>query len=85
MDRETIGALGDRDWLARAVEFTNTRIRPIAKSLGMDLETLAIKYVLTYPISAVMVTATSIDDFAQSWWSSSHSVIITTAFIFISS
>jgi len=58
-------SLRDRDWLIRAVGFTNTRIRPIAKSLGMDLETLAIKYVLTYPISTVMVTATSIDELVK--------------------
>ncbi|MGC9180693.1 MAG: aldo/keto reductase [Vulcanisaeta sp.] len=58
-------SLRDRDWLVRAVEFTNTRVRPIAKSLGMDLETLAIKYVLTYPINTVMVTATSIDELVK--------------------
>lgn len=49
-------------WLIKALNFTNTRIKPIAQSLGMDLETLAIKYVLSYPISTVMITATSIEE-----------------------
>ncbi|GAB6947255.1 aldo/keto reductase [Vulcanisaeta sp. JCM 16161] len=57
--------LRDRDWLIKALDFTNTRIKPIAQSLGMDLETLAIKYVLSYPISTVTITATSIEELTK--------------------
>ncbi|BDR91899.1 aldo/keto reductase [Vulcanisaeta souniana] len=54
--------LRSRNWLVKALGFTNTRIKPIAQSLGMDLETLAIKYVLSYPVSTVMVTATNAEE-----------------------
>ena len=57
--------LRSRDWVMKALEFTNTRIRPMAKSLGMDLETLAIKYVLSYPVGTVMVTATSPEELTK--------------------
>ncbi|ADN50442.1 aldo/keto reductase [Vulcanisaeta distributa] len=57
--------LRNRDWLIKALEFTDTRIKPIAQSLGMDLETLAIKYVLSYPVSTVMVTAISIEELTK--------------------
>ncbi len=52
-------------WLIKALEFTNTRIKPIAQSLSMDLETLAIKYVLSYPVSTVMVTAANAEELVR--------------------
>ena len=55
-------SLRDRDWLIRAVEFVNNRIRPIGRSLNMDLDTLALKFILSYPVDTVIVTTTSVEE-----------------------
>jgi aryl-alcohol dehydrogenase-like predicted oxidoreductase len=55
-------SLRNRDWLIRAVEFVSNRIRPIGRSLNMDLDTLALKFVLSYPIDTVIVTTTSVEE-----------------------
>jgi aryl-alcohol dehydrogenase-like predicted oxidoreductase len=50
------------DWLTRARRIVEDRLRPIATELGLTLDALAIKYVLSYPISTVLLTVTSVDE-----------------------
>jgi len=40
----------------------NNRIRPIGGSLNMDLDTLALKFILSYPVDTVIVTTTSVEE-----------------------
>ena len=57
--------LRDRGWLIRARSFVEERIRPIAKSLGLTLDQFAIKYVLSYPVSTLAITVTSLKELEE--------------------
>lgn len=50
------------EWLIRARGIVEKYVRPIARELGLSLDELAIKYVLSYPISTVLLTATSVEE-----------------------
>ncbi|WP_069806946.1 aldo/keto reductase [Vulcanisaeta thermophila] len=55
-------SLRSKEWLMRTREFVEKRLRPIARGLGLTLDAFAIKYVLSYPISTVFITATDTNE-----------------------
>nr|KJR73497.1 MAG: aldo/keto reductase [Thermoproteus sp. AZ2] len=61
-------SLRDPAWLKAAREVAEREIAPLAKELGLTLSQYALKYVLSYPIATVVVTATSpeeLEEFAE--------------------
>ncbi|ABW01339.1 aldo/keto reductase [Caldivirga maquilingensis] len=57
--------LRNREWLIRAKAIVDNYIKPISDQLGLTLSQLALKYVLSYPISTVMVTVTSVNELEE--------------------
>lgn len=51
-------SLRDTKWLKAAVRIVDEYVRPLARELGLSLSQYALKYVLSYPITTVVVTAT---------------------------
>ncbi|MGC8571011.1 MAG: aldo/keto reductase [Caldivirga sp.] len=57
--------LRNREWLIKAKSIVDEYIKPISDELGLTLGQLALKYVLSYPISTVMVTVTSVKELEE--------------------
>ncbi len=57
--------LRNREWLIRAKAIVDYYVKPISDQLGVKLSQLALKYVLSYPVSTVMVTVTSVNELEE--------------------
>ena len=57
--------LRNREWLIRAKAIVDDYVKPISDQLGLKLSQLALKYVLSYPVSTVMVTVTSVNELEE--------------------
>ncbi|CCC81028.1 aldo/keto reductase [Thermoproteus tenax] len=53
------------EWLARAREIVEREVAPLARELGYTLGQYALKFVLSFPITSVLVTATSVDELEE--------------------
>lgn len=58
-------SLRNTGWLLRARGIVERYIAPIARGLGLTLGQFALKYVLSYPISTVLLTATSVGELEE--------------------
>ncbi|MFP3301572.1 MAG: aldo/keto reductase [Caldivirga sp.] len=58
-------SLRRRDWLIKAKAIVDEYIKPISDQLGITLSQLALKFVLSYPVSTVIVTVTSIKELEE--------------------
>ncbi len=57
--------LRNHEWLIKAKVVVDEYIKPISDQLGLSLSQLALKYVLSYPISTVMITVTSVNELEE--------------------
>lgn len=57
--------LRNHEWLIKAKAIVDEYIKPISDQLGLSLSQLALKYILSYPISTVMVTVTSVNELEE--------------------
>ena len=57
--------LRNSEWLIRAKAIVDEYVKPISDELGLTLSQLALKYVLSYPISTVMITVTSVNELEE--------------------
>jgi len=58
-------SLRRRDWLIKAKAIVDEYVKPISDQLGITLSQLALKFVLSYPVSTVIVTVTSVKELEE--------------------
>ncbi|MEL9989993.1 MAG: aldo/keto reductase [Thermoproteus sp.] len=58
-------SLRRREWLLRARRLVEEEIAPLAGELGLTLGQYALKFVLSFPITSVLVTATSVKELEE--------------------
>jgi aryl-alcohol dehydrogenase-like predicted oxidoreductase len=54
-----------RDWLIKAKAIVDEYVKPISDQLGITLSQLALKFILSYPVSTVIVTVTSVKELEE--------------------
>ena len=58
-------SLRRRDWLMKAKAIVDEYVKPISDQLGITLSQLALKFILSYPVSTVIVTVTSVKELEE--------------------
>lgn len=58
-------SLRRRDWLIKAKAIVDEYVKPISDQLGITLSQLALKFILSYPVSTVIVTVTSVKELEE--------------------
>ena len=58
-------SLRRKDWLIKAKAIVDEYVKPISDQLGITLSQLALKFVLSYPVSTVIVTVTSVKELEE--------------------
>ncbi len=58
-------SLRPREWLVKARALVEREIAPLAKELGLTLAQYAVKYVLSFPVASVVVTATTPEELEE--------------------
>ncbi|MEZ0318450.1 MAG: aldo/keto reductase [Pyrobaculum sp.] len=58
-------SLRDGRWLSRARRLVEREIAPLARELGLTLGQYALKFVLSFPITSVLVTATTVEELEE--------------------
>ena len=58
-------SLRSREWLLKARRLVESEIVPLARELGLTLGQYALKFVLSYPITSVVVTATTVEELEE--------------------
>ncbi len=58
-------SLRPREWLVKARRLVENRVKPFAEELGYTLGQYALKFVLSFPISTVLVTVTSPEELEE--------------------
>ena len=58
-------SLRKREWLLKARRLVEAEIIPLAKELGLTLGQYALKFVLSFPITSVVITATSVEELEE--------------------
>jgi aryl-alcohol dehydrogenase-like predicted oxidoreductase len=58
-------SLRPREWLVRARRLVEAEIAPLARELGLSLGQYAVKFVLSFPVTSVVVTATSLEELEE--------------------
>ncbi|MGC9117898.1 MAG: aldo/keto reductase [Thermoproteus sp.] len=53
------------EWLRRAREIAEREVAPLARELGLTLGQYALKFVLSFPVTSVLVTATSVEELEE--------------------
>jgi len=58
-------SLRDVGWLRRAREIVEREVAPLARELGLTLGQYALKFVLSFPVTSVLVTATTVQELEE--------------------
>ncbi len=58
-------SLRPREWLVKARALVEREIAPLARELGLTLAQYAVKYVLSFPVASVVVTATTPEELEE--------------------
>jgi Predicted oxidoreductases (related to aryl-alcohol dehydrogenases) len=58
-------SLRPREWLIKARALVEREIAPLARELGLTLAQYAVKYVLSFPVASVVVTATAPEELEE--------------------
>lgn len=58
-------SLRKREWIAVAKELVEREIRPLARELGLTLGQYALKFVLSFPVTTVVLTVTSTSELEE--------------------
>ncbi|MEM0370102.1 MAG: aldo/keto reductase [Pyrobaculum sp.] len=54
-----------REWIVEARKIVEREIAPLAKELGLTLGQYAVKFVLSYPVTTVLLTVTSVEELEE--------------------
>ncbi|AFA40250.1 putative oxidoreductases (related to aryl-alcohol dehydrogenases) [Pyrobaculum oguniense TE7] len=58
-------SLRKKEWLIKARKLVEAEVAPLAKELGYTLGQYALKFVLSFPVTSVLVTATSVEELEE--------------------